>query len=59
MEYSLNAALHSLRSSAEALAEHFETRGDERGFEMLEELLDAQHMILVLMNDGLRAAREK
>ena len=41
MEYSLNAALHSLRSSAEALAEHFETRGDERGFEMLEELLDA------------------
>ena len=51
MDYSLECALHAQRSAAERLAEHFANRNDDKGFELFDELLDAQHMLLVVMND--------
>jgi hypothetical protein len=59
VDFSLECALHAQRSAAERLAEHFADRNDDKGFEMLDELLSSQHMLLVIFNDGLRRAQRK
>jgi hypothetical protein len=51
MEYSLECALHAQRAAAEKLAEHFAEKNDDKGIELFDELLSAQQMILVVMND--------
>ena len=59
MDSGLECAFTALRSAAEALAEHFAEKGDDVGFELLDELLSAQHMLLVIFDDGLRARATK
>jgi hypothetical protein len=54
MDYSLECALHAQRSAAEALAEHFVDKNDTRAMELFDDLLDAQKMLLTLMNDWKR-----
>jgi hypothetical protein len=59
MDFSLECALHAQRSAAEKLAEHFANRNDDTGFELFDELLDAQHMLLIVMNDQKRKQWER
>jgi hypothetical protein len=47
------------REAAEALAEHFAEKNDSVGFALLDELLEYQHMALIVLNDGLRASQRK
>jgi hypothetical protein len=51
VDFSLECALHAQRDAAERLAEHFVDKNDTRAMELFDELLDAQHMLLILMND--------
>jgi hypothetical protein len=51
VEYSLECALTAQRAAAEALAEHFVEKNDCKAMELFDELLDAQHMLLIIMND--------
>jgi hypothetical protein len=51
VDFSLECALHAQRSAAEKLAEHFCERNDDKAMELFDELLEAQHMILIVMND--------
>jgi hypothetical protein len=59
MDYSLEAALHAQRSAAEALAEHFVDKNDCKAMELFDELLDAQKMLLVILNDQWRDSLKK
>jgi hypothetical protein len=49
---SLELALEKQRESATALADHFAAKNDDKGFELLDELLDYQVMFIRLLNDA-------
>jgi hypothetical protein len=58
MFYGLECALTAQRAAAEALAEHFADKNDDKGFALFDEVLSASHMVLVVMNDQIRAAQK-
>jgi len=58
MFYGLECALTAQRHAAERLAEHFADKNDDKGFALFDEVLDASHMVLVVMNDQIRAAQK-
>jgi hypothetical protein len=59
MFYGLECALTAQRAAAEALAEHMAEKNDDKGFALFDEVLEASHMVLVVMNDMLRAKQVK
>jgi hypothetical protein len=59
MFYGLECALTAQRAAAEALAEHMAEKNDDKGFALFDEVLEASHMVLVVMNDQIRAAQRK
>lgn len=59
MDFSLECALHAQRDAAERLAEHFLNKNDDKAMELFDDVLDAQHMLLIILNDGLRSAQRK
>lgn len=54
MDFGLQCALHAQRDAAEAMIQHFASRKDDKALELFDEFLDAQRMLLALMNDGKR-----
>jgi hypothetical protein len=59
MFYGLECALTAQRAAAASLAEHMADKNDDKGFALFDEVLEASHMVLVVMNDQIRAAQRK
>jgi hypothetical protein len=59
MDAGVQICLEKHRESAEALAEHFAEKNDDKGFQLLDELLEYQTMALRVLNDAWRKFKEK